>query len=271
MSEYDIVNKSWDEQSIMYKQKGLKQLKKYLKGMHYLNVRTSLYYMCIECIRNDDALCLGSVLSYFAKRTMGSEASLVNGYGLWYLSMKQSKKCFEYLVSVSKNINERIPTIRLTHTDEVVIFSKERTCIETSNLFRPGDSCTYYSVLNIACINGNEHAVSVLLKNGADVNNKEPQKGYNAFHHSMLMRKYHKYNEYRQYGPTMPITKSNNKITQTRSMQSLDKIMQMLLLSGVDTATNDNCSLMVCDGRTVMFSLSCVINETVGSFTENCY
>jgi len=266
----DLFNKSWELQSRIYKQKSKIQLKKHLRGNNYLDVRKCLYYICVKCIQHDDASCLGSVLLFFANRTMSSNVKLMNEYGLWYLSMKISKKCFEYLVSVPESINKHNTIARKIHP-LIAIDSEVSIRCRISGTIRVFESpynlfTNHHPVLHIACINWNEYAVGVLLKNGANVNEVIFGTRYNAFHSSMLMRLYYKY-----YTRNVQFVESHNKIVRRMSLNLLDKIIQMLLLAGIDTHAETCHSRIACDGGKVMFSFPSVINETVGSFSENCH
>jgi len=280
MDKCELFAKSWTEQSAIYKQKSKRQLKRHLRKMsylmedwHYLNVRKCLYDICADCIRNDDVSCLDSVLSYSMKHhTRVSKMKFMNDYGgLWYLSMKESTECFEYLVSITMDINEQLLTIRKDdyQENEVTIDSGANGMIYITKNNYPHtlNTLTCYPVLHIACINCEDSAVGVLLKNRANVNVMDYGTGNNALHQSMCMRLHYKFNECHYRDKLMVV--SCDRIMWKLNL--LDRIIQMLLLAGANTNVERNYTMMECDGRTEMFSLSRVINETVGSFTENCY
>jgi len=159
MSEYDIVNRGWNEIAFACKQKNKKILRECLKVRNHqecfrnsgdsdclryckdLERSRFLVELFDKCMRYDDGQCLESLLPYIAARYELPVERVVDLFGLMPSSMKLNKKCFEYLVRTADNI------------DRHVICDYVRT-----------------PILRHACEKADDIAVGILFKYGADVN-----------------------------------------------------------------------------------------------------
>jgi len=105
----DISNKSWNEIAFMCKQRNKKQLRECLKGVDRNGIIMIFMEIFNKCITNDDGSCLRSLLPYVSARLKFDDADfVVNYFDLLITSLKKNKKCFEYLISISDGINQRV-------------------------------------------------------------------------------------------------------------------------------------------------------------------
>jgi len=256
MSEYDIVNKSWNEIAFACKQKNKKILRKCLEGCDDPKcMRNSGNAECLQnchdpvkirfiaklfekCVIYDtDCQCIESLLPYIAARYEFSMDRIIDEFGLMTSSIRTNRKLFEYLVRTTNNINGHIK----------VGYARK-------------------PILHLACENSDDVAVGILLKYGASVNEKS--NGVNALYYAI-----------ESYGrPHMKAAPNGSwRLCHSTGANKISKrIIRMLLLAGCDRRTIIKTPIMVgfddvIIGKIEDPDLSRVICEAVKSFAENCY